>query len=206
MATPEKRMGFAEAWLDDLRDDVRLYGARALVPWKIILCGVVAYAASSLLGRDSFWDKPEISAMFFSAVVTINGLLLALSWGSFGKIYEIASTQPLAGFLKKHKKLNMYIFIVDYIHYAQVIALFWSGVALFFSIVSEIPYELEGVIALQTIQRFSFIFSVASSIYALIYALGAVRLMQDLLWYSSELDNISKDVNFTVHPGGRNVE
>jgi hypothetical protein len=81
MASPTKRPSFLEAWLDDLREDLGRYGKRKLVPWTMLVCCAVGSAVALLVPNEHFWAKPEISVVFFTAAITINGLLLALSWG-----------------------------------------------------------------------------------------------------------------------------
>lgn len=201
MAEPQRRPGFLESWLDDIRDDIGRYGSRKVVPWTALACALIGFATTSYVPKEHFWDKPEISVVFFTAAVTINGLLLALSWGSFAKIYEIASEPRLAKFLRRHRQLNGFIFHVDFIHYTQVSALSMSGLSLILCVVENLPERLTSVITLLTMQKISMGLSVATSIYALRYALGAVRMMQDLVWYSAELP-AGSDHDLTLHSGG----
>ena len=202
MVEPTKRLSFLEAWLDDLQDDLHHYGKHKLVPWAALVCVCIGAVVSIIVPIDHFWGKPEISIVFFTAAVTINGLLLALSWGSFAKIYEIASEPKLAAWLRRHNLLNRYIFHVNFIHYAQVVALSWSGVALVLCVVEHIPHSIESVVSLLTLQRISLAGSVASTIYALKYALGAVTIMQDLVWYSAHFEPDRPDMR--LHDGGKN--
>jgi hypothetical protein len=194
---------FLEAWLDDLRDDLRRYGNHKLVPWTMLACCAVGAAVSLLVPKDHFWAKPEVSVVFFTAAVTINGLLLALSWGSFAKIYELASAPTMASFLRRHNLLNGYIFQVDFIHLAQVCAVCWSGAALILSVVGHLPHEIERYLPLLVIQKVSLAGCIASSIYALVYALGAVRMMQDLMWHSAHNLPNNLEAGLQVHEGGR---
>jgi hypothetical protein len=201
MDNPARRPSFLEAWIDDLRDDVRRYGARKLLPWAAIICGCIGYLVAIIVPQDHFWEKPEISIVFFTAAVTINGLLLALSWGSFAKIYEIASEPKLAGWLRRNNLLNQYMFHVDFIHYAQIAALSCSGASLVLCVVDKIPHEIADRISLLSIQRISLAATVATTIYALKYALGAVRIMQDLVWHSAYFEPDRPDMR--VHEGGK---
>jgi hypothetical protein len=200
---PQKRPSFTEAWLDDLRDDLRRYGKRALVPWVALSCIGVGAGVSLLVPKEHFWDKPEVSVVFFTAAVTINGLLLALSWGSFAKIYELASEPKMASFLRRHDLLKDYIFHVNFIHVAQVLALSWSSIALVLCVVDHLPRIVSDVVSLLTLQKIALAGAVAHSIYALKYALGAVRIMQDLVWNSTYLLGDGAERDITVHEGGR---
>jgi len=156
-----------------------------------------------VISEKYFWIRPEISTVFFTATVTINGLLLALSWGSFAKIYELASEPRLAAFLRKHNLLRSYIFHVDFIHIAQVVALAWSGFALLLSVVDHLPHALGGGALLLALHKISLAAVVASTIYALRYAIGAVQIMQDLVWYSTYFVPDGPERDITVHEGGR---
>jgi hypothetical protein len=204
MANSTQRPSFIEAWLADLQDDVRRYGKRKLVPWAAIVSCTIGAGVALLVPAEHFWAKPEVSVVFFTAAVTINGLLLALSWGSFAKIYELASEPSMAAFLRRHNLLNTYIFHVDFIHYAQVAALSCSGVALILCVVGHLPDTISDYVSLLVLQKISMAMAVASSIYALKYALGAVRLMQDLVWNSAHMPNANPERDMQVHEGGRN--
>jgi hypothetical protein len=203
MAHIPERPSFLVAWLDDLREDLARYGKRKLVPSTLLVCCAAGSAVALLVPTDHFWEKPEISVVFFTAAVTINGLLLALSWGSFAKIYELASAPAMASFLRRHGLLNSYIFHVDFIHIAQVCALSWSGVALILCVIEHLPHEVARYISLLVLQKVSLAGCVASSIYALIYALGAVKIMQDLVWYSAHNIVSGPERDIQVHEGGR---
>jgi hypothetical protein len=203
MANPTQRPSFLEAWLDDLRDDLRRYGARKLVPWTLLACCAIGSAVAALVPNENFWAKPEISVVFFTAAITINGLLLALSWGSFAKIYEMAAAPAMASFLRRHNLLNSYIFHVDFIHMAQVCAVSWSGVALTLCVIDHLPQAVARHVSLILIQKISLAGCVASSIYAFVFALGAVRIMQDLVWYSAHNLPGGSERDMQVHEGGK---
>jgi hypothetical protein len=203
MADPDRRPSFVEAWLADIQEDVRRYGKRKLLPVALIFCACLGVLVAVLVPAADFWHKPEISVIFFTATLTMNGLLLALSWSSFAKVYEIASEPRLASFLRRHDLLNGYVFQVDYIHFTQVGALCCSGVALILSVLGHLPHIAEEYVSLLTVQRIGLALVVMSSVYALKYALGAVRLMQDLVWYSARMSVDRPELDMTVHEGGR---
>jgi hypothetical protein len=198
---PQKRPSFIDSWLTDVREDYRRYGASALVPWLALVCICFGAGVSLLVPETEFWARAEVSVVFFTAALTINGLLLALSWGSFAKIYELASEPKMASFLRRRDLLKSYIFQVDFIHFAQVAAVSWSGAALILCVVGHLPHAVSAVIPLLILQKISLAGSIASTIYALRYALGAVRIMQDLVWYAAYF--IGDERGITVHEGGR---
>jgi hypothetical protein len=200
------RPSFAQAWIADLQEDVDRYGATKLVPWIAIISLCVGVCVNAIVSKSAFWDRPEIACLFFTAILTINGLLLALSWGSFAKIYEIASKPQLSQYLRKNKLLQGYTFHVDFIHYTQVLALSWSGIALILCVSTDLPTVVTKWISLQTLQEIGLIGCISSTIYALRYALGAVRMMQDLVWYSAYLPAAGFEQEITVHEGGRGAK
>src|SRR5450759_5197397 len=105
----------------------------------------------------------------------------------------------MASFLRRHNLLNSYIFHVDFIHVAQVCALSWSGSALILCVIGHFPPAIAKYISLLILQKISLAGCVASSIYALKYALGAVRIMQDLVWYSAHNLASSPERDMQVH-------
>jgi hypothetical protein len=201
MAGPPKRPSFIDSWLADVREDYLRYGKRKLVPWAALACIALGVAVTTLVPKEHFWTHPEVSVVFFTAAVTINGLLLALSWASFAKIYDIAAEPKLAAFLRRNDMLRDYIFQVDFIHATQVLALSSSGAALILCVIEHLPPVIEGYVATLTVQKIALAATIATTVYALKYALGAVRIMQDLVWYSGYVSDLPPDI--TVHEGGK---
>jgi hypothetical protein len=78
-----------------------------------------------------------------------------------------------------------------------------SRVALIMSVVDHLPQILAQWVSLLTLQRICLTATVASTIYALVYALGAVRIMQDLLWYSAYFVPEGSERDIRVHEGGK---
>lgn len=195
MAEIPTRPSFVDALLTDLRDDYRRYGWRKLVPvWIIVSLAIGSFVAWQA-GPKKLWGDDILPALaLLGAITTLNGLFLALSWGSFAKIYEIASKPKFAAYLRKNRLLDTYFYLVDYIHAAQIIAVGMAAVGLAIAVVPTVP-----VIAKQVVLALV----IATSIYALRYALGAVRLMQDLVWYSSIFENEGETPSVTVHQGGK---
>lgn len=139
------------------------YGAGKLVPWAAIVSILIGLCTNYLISSNKFWGKPEISSVFFTAILTINGLFLALSWGSFAKIYEIASEPKLAQYLRKHELLHSYTFHVDYIHYTQVLALSFSGIAMILCVVKDLPLLISNWVPLVTLQQIGLVACISST-------------------------------------------
>lgn len=198
-----KRPNFLEAWLDDLLDDVRRYGPSKLIPWAMVVALCIGITSAWLVATDEKFWKPEISMVFFTASATVNGLLLALSWGSFAKIYELASKQEMAAFLRRHGLIKSVTLHVDFIHVCQISALSWSCVALLLCAIDRLPETLSNIVALLILRKITFAGTVSSTFYALYYAVGAVKIMQDLFWYSAHEIPTERDQTLVVKEGGR---
>jgi hypothetical protein len=110
-ANPNERPDFIDSWLADLREDKKRYGLRKLVPTVAICSVAIGTCVAYYLPVNKFWNDWQVSTTFLAAILTINGLLLALSWASFAKIYEIASEPKFALFLRKGDLLTGYFFM-----------------------------------------------------------------------------------------------
>jgi hypothetical protein len=75
-----------------------------------------------------FWPQRRDNAtVVYAAILTMNGIILALSWGAFAKIYETISAPNFSTFLKEHGALDKFLFFVAYVHLAQLLALIASA-------------------------------------------------------------------------------
>lgn len=173
-----KKPSFIVAWLEDLKDDVERYGVRKLVPLWLLIFGAVSSAIAFII-PEKVWDDLGDVLTLYGAVLTMNGLLLALSWSGFGKIYETASAPGFAEFLRATGMLKTVHFFIDFIHYAQLSALGVSGASLLVALHTDLNIIW---------QRIALALTLTTSLYALRYAIGAVRIMQDLVWYRARYD------------------
>jgi hypothetical protein len=84
-----------------------------------------------------------------------------------------------------------------------VFALSWSSIALVLCVIDHLPRVISDVAPLLTLQKIALAGAIAHSIYALRYAVGAVRIMQDLVWNSAYFLGEGSERDITVHEGGR---
>lgn len=169
------RPGFLTSYFDAMRDNARRDGWRAIIPIWLIVGMIVGSVAAYAVPAD-FWTEEDWgdALLLYATMVTINGLLLVLSWSAFSRIHEvILSSVGFSLFLRRAKLLNNYIFYIDYVQVAQLLALFASAVGLFTSLaVLPKPYLYRVILAA----------SVGFSIYAIRYAVNAVTMMHNLVW------------------------
>ena len=152
--------------------------------WRIFVVPVISGAIGTTVAYFipvKFWsdDNWEISTTVYTGLLTLNGLILVLSWNAFSRIYESISAPKFCAFLRRNKLLNKYIVTISFIHGLQLLAIIASGIELI-SVLINVQYVL--------IDRGLFGFMVFSSIYAIKEAASAVAIMNDLLWQKSIFD------------------
>lgn len=167
------RPKFFTALCKSIGDAYERKGVRAIVPWWLLLGfaigGSVAWYMPTAFWADDNWG---VATTVFTGFLAFDGLLLALGWGAFSKIYEIMSTGWFAAFLRRNGLLNDHLFFVDAVHSILVLSAVSSGVALV-TVLLPIPPLADRVIVAAVI---------GLSLWSLIKALSAMRMMNDLVW------------------------
>jgi hypothetical protein len=150
------------------------------VYFGVAVCALVgagaAYLMPARLWLDEHW---ETSTTVYTAILTINGLILALSWSAFSKIFETISAPKFCSFLRRNNLLNKYIVTVSFVHALQIFAVVASAIGLAL-IVVDVGYIW--------VDRVVFGVMVFASVYAIAQATDAVGLMKDLIWQKSIFD------------------
>jgi len=124
-----------------------------------------------------------------AGLLTLNGLILALSWSAFTKIYELVGAGDFCAFLRRHKLLSHYLAFVGYVHVAQVLAILTTAFAMLAPLLSLQLWVVKLAVAL----------SFAATAYAIKQGVAASTVMQDLIWQRSEFEAGSV-VTPTVRP------
>ena len=194
METEFTRPGFLASYFDAMKDRARSMGWRALIPYWGIIGTCIGTAIVYFLPGELWTEKQnwQVIVAIYAAMVTINGLLLALSWSAFARVHELlVSSAEFAVFLRRAKLFNGYLFYIDWVQAAQLFALVVSASAMFSSLVQEVGVAWHRVILAVCI---------AASIYAVRFAVNAVTVMHDLVWQRAifeeqEVQNRGKVVN-----------
>ena len=153
--------------------------ARDLFPfWILASIGTGALAAVYLPAK--FWDGSEIDAAVsaLGGLLTFNGIVLALCWSAFAKVYEIIGAGAFCAHLRKYNLLSHYLVFVSYCHLAQILAISCTAFAL---AAMWLPLKLWFV-------KLAVGASIGSSIYAVRQGFASSQVMQDLIWRKSEFD------------------
>ena len=166
MAEVQARPKFFECWLDDIKEDYRDGGFVSVFPWWLtgyLVGGIVV----ALLIPIEFWavENWEVSAAVYAAILTLNGLVLALGWSAFSRIYESACSPGFSTYLRERGLLSQYIFYVGWVHLWQLIAIIVSAVGLLVVLIDRVPLLSE---------QLFFGFMIGVSCYAIHQASGAV--------------------------------
>jgi len=174
------RPTFLKSLLDSWQLSLSLGRERDLIPFWIL--GALALGGALVHFMPlTFWapDQRPTIVSILSAMMTFNGIILALCWSAFGKVYEIIGAGTFAAHLRKHNMLNHYLVFVGYCHLAQVLAISMTAFSIF-----ALWLPLQGWFV-KTI----FAGAIASTAYALRQGVATSTVMQDLIWQKSLFDS-----------------
>ena len=173
----EQRPKFLPSFLGAIQEEAELRGWWAVVPTVVLICAaaaaVVAYFMPAL-----FWseEKRELAVAFYSGVLVFNGLILALGWTAFSRIYDVLLRAEFGQYLMKNNLLNNYILQIEFMHAGQLSAAIAAGVALVMALLDNIPLVAERIV---------FGLVLMFTAYAIRQAANAVTAMNDLVWQSA---------------------
>lgn len=173
-----ERHPFLKAWLQDISEELDNGWYNVVPLWLALFLAISATAAFSL--PKEFWTlRRDNSTVLYTGLLTMNGIILALSWSAFAKIYETIGASNFSAFLKENGVLEKFLFFVSFVHLFQLIALLTSAVGL---IVTQFD-----TIALVW-QRVMLTAMLGFGAYAIKVAAGSVTVMHDLIGYRAIFD------------------
>ena len=183
MAETTERPKFLPSFFSALAERAEKKTLWRLIAALLITAGIGL--AVALLMPDKFWIRRggSIAATVFSVVLTLNGIIMALSWNAFSRIYESISAPAFGAFLRRHNLLNKYVVTVSYIHRWQLLAITVTAFALFFLFLE--PGDFWNRVFLGAV--------VFVSVNAIHQASSAVEIMNDLLWQRAIFDEYQKN-------------
>jgi len=171
---------FLSSYVSALRQSRKRRGWRAIFPGWGIAClvagGLVAYHVP-----DRFWTPlaEDMASAVYVGVLTLNGLILVLSWNAFLRMHEIISDSNFGAYLYERELLNGYLFYMKYVNVSQIGALLISATSLLIFLCQ----------ASEAYNRMMFVLVIAASAYAIRQATAAVRAMHDLIWQKAVFDS-----------------
>lgn len=191
-----KRPDLVEGWSDNIKSSWQKRGLPGILPWWLTLFLLIGFGVYYSVSKE-FFTRPDLSIPLYVGILTIDGLFLGFSWSSFMKIYEAAGAPQFGLYLRRNGLLTKYFFHVDFIHVTQITAVLFAAGSLVSAIITDIP---------RWGQHIALALTVATLLYALKYALGAVRIIQDIVWYRAIYDGSANNRDGDVvrlHDGGR---
>jgi hypothetical protein len=105
-----------------------------------------------------------------------NGLVLALGWTAFSRIYEVLFRGEFGAYLARNELLNPYLVHINFMHFIKLLAVIFSVIGLLLVLVNGIPLWVDKIILAIT---------AALTVYSLKQAIDAVTAMNDLVWQSA---------------------
>lgn len=150
-----------------------------LLPYWLGL-SLAAGAAVSLYLPANFWngEKLDVAVSLLSGLLTFNGIILALCWSAFGKIFEVIGAGRFCDHLRANNLLGHYLMFVSYCQLVQVAAIVCTAFAMFSLWLPVAAW----------VSKVAVTASVGFSLYALKQGVATSSVMQDLIWQKSEFD------------------
>lgn len=145
-----------------------------------LLAGALAAFACYFM-PSSYWSDAnlQVSVAVYAGMLTFNGLMLALGWNAFSRIYDMLSAPRFSQFLRKNKLLEKYLVTISLIQGLQIFAIIASATALL-SILFNLAYLW--------VDRAILGLMLFASMLALKQGAKSVRIMHDLVWQKSIYD------------------
>jgi hypothetical protein len=176
-----ERPRFLDSFIGAIAKSAEKRSWRAVVPiWPLVAACFGAVFAYLIPAQ--FWsqEKLEAAVAVYIGIVTLNGLILALSWSAFSRIHESIIDSPFCSYLMNKGILNDYILYIDFVHVSQLSSIIISGGALLVLLCQ--PGNI-------TFDRIAFGAMIFISSYAIKQAAAAVTIMHDLIWQKAIFDD-----------------
>lgn len=153
-------------------------GWKAYIPtWIIISLGVGIFAANQAPAK--IWNKDYATGIaIYSGLLTFNGILMAVGWTSFAKIYEVIGRGEFGKFLRRNDTLDMHLLYIDIAQYSLLFATLTSAISL---IITPMP-------VIDLVNRTLLAGSIATTFYAVVKCASVNRAIHDLIWDSSNFE------------------
>ena len=147
---------------------------RAIWYWRQFLAIALGGTAVYFMPTDSngLWARHDLAVMVMTGVLTFNGILLAVGWGAFGKIYDLIAEPKFSSFLRRQNILDAHLMFVAVVHFSLASAALISFAALL-CILLPVPLWVNQAL---------FGAMIAASVNAIFEAFRATGMMNDLIW------------------------
>jgi len=189
-----ERPKFVELFFEQAARGYKSRGLIAVVPVWIIAFIIAATVIVDQIPNE-FWKDSAKNIPSYAGILTLNGLLLTLAWNAFAKVFENICAPKFSSYLQRNGVLQVYMFQVNYVQAAQLVAVLTSGCGLIVLLIDNV---------LLLANRFMLVATLATSAYAIKEAVSIVSVLHDLIWYRSifEADQEKSAENVARFPSG----
>jgi hypothetical protein len=172
-----ERPKFLPSFIGAIHEESKEFGWLAIFPFVLLSCAVGAVTIALIIPVQ-FWSesKRELSVAFYVGLLTFNGLILALGWTAFGRIYDALLRGDFGKYLMRNNLLNNYILHITYMHIFQIGAVVASVLGLIAVLLDDVPMSVSKTV---------FGTAIFFTAYAIKQAVDAVTAMNDLVWQSA---------------------
>lgn len=176
----KKRPSLAVSIAASLQSGAEARGMRAYFPTWILLSAALGGTLATSLPSE-FWSQEnwDISTAVLAGLLAFNGLLLALGWFAFAKIYETLTGTKLGSMLTRHGLLGVHLAFIDVSHFVLVFSSI-ASVACLVTVLLPLPIWAD---------RTMLGISIALTAYGLFRAISATQMMNDLVWEQAHLEH-----------------
>lgn len=171
------RPKFPETFAKALRISAKVRGAWAYVPHWLIACMAVgafaAYKVPAGFWADTGWGT---LATVYSGILTFDGLLLAVGWSAFSRVYEIIGSPAYSSFMRRNDILDVHLVAIDLVLICLTVSAVLAGAGLILTLCPA-PVVIDSIV---------FAGMIGSALYSLIQTRRASGMMHDLIWERAE--------------------
>ena len=160
---------FIAYWIRDLASGFDSRGFLSLIPFTFAVC-VAAGLSVGLLARKEFFLDAQTVTGFYTAILALNAILLAVCWSCFSRLLDILGDPEFGSWMRLHKLDGYYGFYIDYVQLTQMLAVGFAVSGLVVTIIQTPDWVHRSVLG----------GTITASAYATRWAVGCVRLMQEV--------------------------
>ena len=148
-------------------------GWLAYIPFSFLSAAGAALCSFFLVPK-SFWGATAIgnSIMIYAGILTFSGILLAVGWSSFAKVYEILGRGNLSRMLKNQNLLDVHFMYVSIANFMLTVFVVICAIGLLSLTVTK-PVLLDQIILASIC---------GSGILAITATFNISKFLQQLIW------------------------
>ena len=180
MTTNTRHTNFIGIFLRTLSDEYQDKGLKAFNPWVLTLCLATGVALGYFMPIvDDFAGN---IAILLAAMLTAQGIVLAISLSSGQQIFASITAPGFSSFLRQHNVLDDYLICIAIMEYTGIISIvvILAAAGLFLFQVPEVYLRIAAGASLS-----AFLYSVR-------WLAGGSVMVRDLIYYRSVFDELQQ--------------